>query len=321
MSENDLNPWLRWYPKVLLEENCQTQLLIHQGKELVVSSFIMNPFMETWNVINKYNMENFEENYGRIVVFLPKIGIHQTRSCIESCRRFYLSTRQRKITRHVFKSITASLDNRKNADLHPSFSTILKDFSPKDAILFKEFHEFNRNSVSCNQISIFRKKSGINIHENILLIDGRTIIEPIALNNLNRFGLVEIVSGIYLSSTQNSLRYQQFEESPFTLTKKQNYLSIPGEFSLDDIAVNKGKVEITSLGNYSEKQLFLNCLFNQLEHSRLNLSNLIRSYFSCFSHNHRIDGCRGTTEIAITMIEQIKISIVSLLKLKRTSLC
>ena len=92
------------------------------------------------------------------------------------------------------------------------------------------------------------KKSGINIHENILLIDGRTIIEPVALNNLNRFGLVEIVSGIYLSSTQNSLRYQQFEESPLYLNEKAKLPVNSGEFSLDDIAVNKGKVEITSLG-------------------------------------------------------------------------
>ena len=249
MSVNDLNPWFEMVPQSTVGKLLDP-IADPLGKGIGgVASFIMNPFMKL-GIINKYNMENFEKKIMEKNSSIPPENRDTSKQglALKAVEDSIYQLDSEDLQDMFSNLIAASLDNRKNADLHPSFSTILKDFSPKDAILFKEFYRLTAIPSVTIRFQSSEKKSGINILENILLIDGRTIIEPVALNNLNRFGLVEIVSGIYLSSTQNSLRYQQFEESPRDLNEKAKLPVNSGEFSLDDIAVNKGKVEITSLG-------------------------------------------------------------------------
>lgn len=256
MSENELNPWFEMVPQTTVGKLLDP-IADPLGKGIGgVASFIMNPFMKL-GIINKYNMDNFERKIMEKNNNIPPENRDTTKQglALKAVEDSIYQLDSDDLQDMFSNLIAASLDNRKNADLHPSFSTILKDFSPKDAILFKEMYKYPAIPSVTVRIESSKKSSGVNIKENILLVNGLEVVEPVALNNLTRFGLVQIHPNLFLSSTQNSLKYQKFEESKYFLSEKAKLPIDSGESILDNIVVKKGSVEVTSLGKLFGKMV------------------------------------------------------------------
>lgn len=249
MSENDLNPWFEMVP-----QNTIGKLLDPIADPLGrgiggVASFIMNPFMKL-GIINKYNMENFEKKIMKKNSNIPPENRDTSKQGLAlKAVEDSIYQLDSEDLQDMFSNLIAScLDNRKNTDLHPSFSTILKDFSPKDAILFMDLYKKTAIPSVTVKIQSSKNHSQIDIEDNILLIDDGFVIEPVALNNLTRFGLVTIQSDTYLSEKHYFSKYEQFENSKYFLDEKSKLPRITGEYIFDSIVAKKGTVEITSLG-------------------------------------------------------------------------
>lgn len=151
--------------------------------------------------------------------------------------------------RDMFSSlIAASVDSRINEKVHPSFSTTLKDLSPDDAKIFKEIYLLGTIPSVTVRIIEQSSGSGVNIIENILIMDGYYLQAPETLNTLSNFGLITILSGTFLSSTTNKEKYDKFEESDIYLREKAKLPFYSEDLLFDKIEVKKGKVELTPIG-------------------------------------------------------------------------
>lgn len=250
MTENALDPWFNKLPQSTIEKMLNP-IAEPIGKGLGgVVSIIMNPFTKL-GIISQQNINNFENKIKEKNSTIPIENRDTSKQglALKAVEDSIYQLDSEDLQDMFANLIAASLDNRKNNDVHPSFSTILKDLSPKDAILFKKLYKLKVIPSVTVRFESSQTKLGINVKENILLVNGMNIIEPVSLNNLNRFGLVEIQRGSYLSSTPNLLRYQQFEESVYFLNEKASLPRHTEEFHLDNIVAIRGKVEVTSLGN------------------------------------------------------------------------
>lgn len=144
--------------------------------------------------------------------------------------------------------ISSSVDSRINSKLHPSFSTILKDMSSEDALLFRELNEYQTMPTVTIRIKVGSNGPGVDIIENIILAGDKYLNRPNSLTNLERLGLIEVVSGTYLSSDQNKEKYNRFEQSEYFLMQKRRLPIQSGDLIFTDIEIKKGKLELTKFG-------------------------------------------------------------------------
>lgn len=202
---------------------------------------------------------------------------------IESSK-FYISE---SVIRDLFSNLIASaMDNRKTNDVHHSFVELIKQMSPKDAILF----EFlcNQNVIPAVRYKYIRdnSKAGDFLSDSIISnspIDLNST--EISLNNLERIGLLKIDIG--LNSYTNENLYESFDDPKIinnyiqkyekeTYKKVRdvfnmiNYLGIKNISRYYNLSINKvytivkpacieydkGYIEITSFG-----KAFAKCCF------------------------------------------------------------
>lgn len=150
--------------------------------------------------------------------------------------------------RELFANLIASsVDNRVNDELHPSFSSILKDLSPKDATILKKIY----NNITVPSVTVRIEQdngTGVDTIENIMLFDDEYVIHPKSLNNLERFGLITTSPKRYLSSEENTEKYNNFEQSDYYLQEKKKLPIRSDDLVFTNIKVKRGKVELTSFG-------------------------------------------------------------------------
>lgn len=151
--------------------------------------------------------------------------------------------------REMFSNlISATVDNRKNNYVKPSFSSILKDISPEDAKLFRFI--FVNDAIPLVSVRVYNKENlnGFDILENVILLNEDEIQEQSSLNILQRFGLINFIPDFILQ--KHADLYNDFKNRKVYIDIKEKLpLKADSGITLDSIEIKKSCVKLTALGN------------------------------------------------------------------------
>lgn len=166
--------------------------------------------------------------------------------------------------REYFANLLAGLiDNRKNSNASPRFSTILSELTTADADLLSKISLKSVQPTASLRIQK-RNGNGITFVNDLILFDP---LEPDSANpiieTLQSYGLIEIRPQVGLTDEKNIEIYNQFESSHFyksmTESIKEYYKADPffkdSEF---DIKCIRGSIKITTLGQQFCSMVFSN---------------------------------------------------------------
>lgn len=159
------------------------------------------------------NLNDFKENLNSNLKEIPAENIQEPKISLLGpaldASKFYIDE---KIIRDMFSNlIAASMDNRKNKDIHHSFVEIIKQMSSDDAILFE--HLSNNALIPAVKYIARTDKGNNKAPISDVLIKNSPLSyknTEISIINLNRIGLIEIDIG--LNSISNDDAYKEFNE-------------------------------------------------------------------------------------------------------------
>ncbi|EOS7708495.1 DUF4393 domain-containing protein [Enterococcus hirae] len=166
--------------------------------------------------------------------------------------------------REYFANLLAGLiDNRKNSNASPRFSTILSELTTTDAELLSKIYLTPVQPTVSLRVEK-RDSNGITPVNNLILFDP---LNPDSatptIETLQSYGLIEIRPQIGLANEKNIDIYNQFESSDFyksiTKSMKVRYKQDPffkdAEFNIRCI---RGSIKITTLGQQFCSMIFSN---------------------------------------------------------------
>ena len=145
--------------------------------------------------------------------------------------------------RNLYANLLAKAMNSDTKDqVHPSFVEIIKQMSPTDAIIFKSIMKRKANPL-IDLIKESPEKSSFIIATNVSEFnDLYTDKACMSIDNLNKFGLISILSDRYYSDANF---YNKILHSKYYVTQKQNHSVLPNDYQFS----HKKKMIIkTSLG-------------------------------------------------------------------------
>lgn len=215
-----------------------------------IAHFVLDPLVR-YNIVKDAEMEDFANKTRSKTDQIPEenrddsqIGLAY-KAVEDSAYQLNSET-----LREMFSNlVAATVDNRMNNQVKPSFSTILKDLSPDEASLFELI--YRRTALASVTIRFENKETqeGIDLKSNIILSD-KIIEKPIPLKLLEKFGLIEVRSDYYLVAKEFIKRYEGFEKSSFYQKIKDENNKPISKYGLtiDTLKVKKGSVHISPLG-------------------------------------------------------------------------
>lgn len=214
-----------------------------------VASFISIPFrgLGLWseNVIDKMEKKIVEKNQEIPEGNRDFSKFQQTAKAIDDAK---YSLGEEELQDLFTNLISSTLDNRKNTNIHPSFSSILKEFTSLDATIFKKIYIDMRVPVVSLYIHEKDTSHGVDIVKNKMLFEDSNLSEPIVLNSLSRLGLIDIKTDRFLVAPIYEQRYDEFAVSELY---KEVERSLPVESHgklLTEIQYKKGHIALTDIG-------------------------------------------------------------------------
>lgn len=144
--------------------------------------------------------------------------------------------------------ITATVDNRKNHSIRPSFSSILKDLSPIDAKLFEFIYKEVPIVIGSIRLENKITNEGAILLENVIITNDGEINQQASLDTLQRFGLIKIEQERNLVATKYAELYDQFEQSKTYVSYADNLPHKSDTVTLDSVRLLKGNIKLTELG-------------------------------------------------------------------------
>lgn len=215
-------------------------------------SFVSIPFRSLgfWSedVIARFENKIIERNQEIPEEYRDFSKFQQTVKAIDDAK---YSLGQEELQDLFINLISGTLDSRKNIDIHPSFSSILKEFSTLDADLFDRIYREKRVPTASIVYHSSDWESEYSVERNILLFDEGILRANNELNSLERLGLIEIHTTRNLQASQYSKRYTEFETNPFYKDYEdaieQNPIEGDGA-TIDSISVNKGHLRLSHIG-------------------------------------------------------------------------
>ncbi|WP_150284338.1 DUF4393 domain-containing protein [Rummeliibacillus sp. TYF-LIM-RU47] len=201
-------------------------------------------WLKKQEVKHQRNYEDFVSRTNSKVESIPEENLKEPEMymigpAIEASK-YYIDSEE---LREMFANlIAASVDSRINEKTHPSFVEIIKQLSPLDALILKNFLIGEIYPIARIKVSNQVKSEYRIIYENIMEFTPKEDFEATisSISNLQRLGLVVIDYNQYLTQP---FTYDYIEQSPAYL-KSQEY--IDDTFSKVDF--NKGIISITPLG-------------------------------------------------------------------------
>ncbi|MFR3686237.1 MAG: DUF4393 domain-containing protein [Enterococcus sp.] len=175
---------------------------IGRGLNGIVSAFA-NPFIKL-GMISEHNLKNYETKLYAKTAEIPEINRDDSKQglAIQALEDSLYRMEEEELLKAYTELITATLDNRKNQKVHPSFSTILRQMSSDDAVLFKKILKSSALTFTpyiplCTIESRILPDNGVGIiYKDTLVIpspSGFTIeTDTVSLSSLERLGLVRI---------------------------------------------------------------------------------------------------------------------------------
>lgn len=220
---------------------------------------LLDPLVK-YNIVKDEEVRRFAENVKNKTDKVPpenrdssKLGL--TYKAVEDAT-YQLNS---ETLREMFANLIAStVDNRKNQNVLPSFSSILKDLSPDDASLFQTL--FRENIIPVCTIRIENKKTmhGVDYLRNLILFKDSFIQNQTSLDTLLRFGLIELNPEANLLSEKYVELYTEFYESEIY---KKTEAGLPynedSKLVLDSIRVKQGNIQLSSLGKEFGKAVII----------------------------------------------------------------
>ncbi|ALV21068.1 DUF4393 domain-containing protein [Carnobacterium antarcticum] len=242
-----------------LPESTKEELL-NPSANLVGQAFkgiahkVLGPLVR-YNIVKDAELEDFTQKVRNKTAAVPienrsseKIGLAY--KAVEDAA-YQLDSEE---LREMFANlISATVDSEVNQLVHPSFSTILKDLSPKDASLFKEMHQSETLPLVSLKLQTENGDFNLNDIENIILGNNIKFTEQVSLNNLERFGLVKISPDIALVSPDNEFKYEEFEKTTYFKDEKSKLPISVGEYTFEVLTIIRGNVAISPLGKQFAK--------------------------------------------------------------------
>lgn len=215
-------------------------------------SFISIPFRAV-GIWSENYIDNFEKKILEKNLQIPEENrdfskFQQTIKAIDDAK---YSLAEENLQEYFSNLISATLDNRKNNNIHPSFSSILKDFSPNDARIFKKIFDDERvPTIGINYINT-SNHANYSVERNILLFEDEILIASKELNSLERSGLIEIDERNRLLAHKFAKRYANFEKSDLYKKYQNNIKVKPIETDageLDKLDLATGYLSLTDIG-------------------------------------------------------------------------
>lgn len=215
---------------------------------------VLDPLVR-YNIVRDEAMKDFEEKIQSKTGAIPlenrddsKLGL--TLKAAEDAT-YQLDSEE---LRQMFANlIAATVDNRINDQVLPSFSSVLKDLSPDDAKLLSELPVYM--PIISIRLTAPDKISGITVAENTLLFENKVVDNPVSLSSLERLGLISIASGTELKAEHFKQRYEDFKNNE---TYKYYEKLLPFEvdgLKLTTIKTQPGRLSVTPFG-----EKFLSCV-------------------------------------------------------------
>lgn len=252
MTIEDNSPWFFPIPKSTVEKTLNP-IAEPLGKGVGgLVSIMMNPLMKL-GVISEHNMDKFEK---KIIEKNNNIPLKNRDSSKQGLALKAVEDSiyqlDSEVLQDMFASlISSSLDDRKNPDVLPSFSSILKDLSSEDALLLRDLYEFN--AVATADIKLFHssKRTVLPCLDNILLFDDGSMKHlPTSVETLNRLGLVSIhkTSLVQPNFTNNYRQFRDVNNIYHDYANKQIERFKGDSTSFDTFNIDEGYITMTKLG-------------------------------------------------------------------------
>lgn len=214
-----------------------------------VASFISIPFRNL-GIWSEDYIKRFEEKILTKNKEIPEENrdfskFQQTAKAIDDAK---YSLGEENLQELFINLISNTLDNRINHNVHPSFSTILKEFDPEDARIFEKI--YRSRTLPIVGIFIHEKDTtnGLDIVKNVVLFNDMQMEIPFQLNSLERLGLIEIIPERYLLSSDFQKRYNEFEASDYYGHYKSSLPLKADNREFTEIYLKKGHLKLTDLG-------------------------------------------------------------------------
>lgn len=217
-----------------------------------IASFISIPFRNL-GIWSEQKISNFEEKVIEKNQSIPEENrdftkFQYTSKAIDDSK-FSLS--EESLQELFVNLISSTLDDRKNSDIHPSFSTILKEFSPFDAELFESLYISQATPTISIRLQNKNTFHGIDVEENIILFADEIVKASKELNSLQRSGLIDIHTQSTLVAPNYTARYEEFKESELYKRyseEAENKTRSNSSTVLNDISLRQGHITLTEIG-------------------------------------------------------------------------
>lgn len=188
-------------------------------------------------------LADFKASLEQHIADIPQEALHQPRLSIlgptlEASKFYY----EEKPLREMFAALAAaSMDSRKEHDLHPSYPEIIKQMSPLDAENLRYF-----SSASCPLCEYQSKKDGergrLTLLSNVF-IENKNItdlrLQSMSISSLSRIGLISVTYDAWISAYD----YDNFKNTPLFAQ-----MSIKEQQRGMNCEINKGYGKATPLG-------------------------------------------------------------------------
>lgn len=215
-----------------------------------ISRLLLMPLLKI-NIITKKNLEDFEKEIYTKSDTIPlgnrdesKLGL--TLKAIEDSKYQLASEDLRSLFVNL---ISSTVDNRKNTNCHPRFSTILSEMDNNDAIFLNELIEVNRSLNGKGLIPVCQLErhnstsdGRLDIGELFVITDSIPISNNASLGNLKSLGIIEVNTELQPSGDFYLKKFQTFEDS---INVKKIEAALPSGYTL---FVLKGHIKFTELG-------------------------------------------------------------------------
>lgn len=214
-----------------------------------LAHFVLDPLVK-YNIVKDIEMEKFANKTRNKTDKIPsenrddtKLGL--TYKAVEDSV-YQLNSEQ---MQEMFANlITSTVDNRKNDEIKPSFSSILKDLAPIDAELFQFIYEEPATVIGSIRLEKQNTSEGVTVLENVIITSDGEINQQSSLETLQRFGLINIEQEKNLIAQKFVDLYNRFEESETFENYKKELPYETSTITLDSAKLLKGNIKLTKLG-------------------------------------------------------------------------
>lgn len=259
MTESDnMDTWLNMLPQSSAEKllNPTADKL---GKGFGgIASFIANPFIKL-GIVSDINVKNFEKRMLEKNNSIPPQNLDNSKQglALKAVEDSFYQLNSEELQEMFSNLISATLDNRKNEKVSPSFSSVLKDLTPVDAQVLNVIYQYTiqRSRKVHPLVSLVGTVENGHIaagfESDTLILDtgiNDLIKEPLSISSLDRLGLIEIERVRTVGGPLYNALYESYKNNVIYQVNAANVPMQVGDNLITDVLVEKNYLQLTNFG-------------------------------------------------------------------------